>query len=353
MNNLTTNRNLQVHLTKEKHLFISVAGIDGIEYDKNVSFYLNLLEIIQDNQEVSSYSKLLMKKGFDIDLDDLYDLLQQWLDLNILKKENDCSQKLIDLGFEKYDRQIKNFGTLPNLTEQDGIAFQQKISTSTIGVLGVGGVGSYIVQGLASIGIGELKIVDGDIVELSNTSRQILYREHDIGKSKVSVAKEQVALISPKTKVDILNVFVNNKNMDEVSRFFEDIDFLILSADTPRGEIEYITDRIATKNQLPWITFAPFGFSKIFLGPLIVPNETKTLKDLIPQDTFIENNELVKKINENFYPTIMDPYNGMAAKMALVEVIKFITGYGDVSVINKRILIDTNTWEIEHYDLEN
>lgn len=135
MNNLTTNRNLQVHLTKEKHLFISVAGIDGIEYDKNVSFYLNLLEIIQDNQEVSSYSKLLMKKGFDIDLDDLYDLLQQWLDLNILKKENDCSQKLIDLGFEKYDRQIKNFGTLPNLTEQDGIAFQQKISTSTIGVL--------------------------------------------------------------------------------------------------------------------------------------------------------------------------------------------------------------------------
>lgn len=43
----------------------------------------------------------------------------------------------------------------------------------------------------------------------------------------------------------------------------------------------------------------------------------------------------------------------MAAKMALVEVIKFITGYGDVSVINKRILIDTNTWEIEHYDLEN
>ena len=86
--------------------------------------------------------------------------------MNILKKENDCSQKLIDLGFEKYDRQIKNFGTLPNLTEQDGIAFQQKISTSTIGVLGVGGVGSYIVQGLASIGIGELKIVDGDIVEL-------------------------------------------------------------------------------------------------------------------------------------------------------------------------------------------
>ena len=46
MNNLTTNRNLQVHLTKEKHLFISVAVIDGIEYDKKVSFYLNLLEII-------------------------------------------------------------------------------------------------------------------------------------------------------------------------------------------------------------------------------------------------------------------------------------------------------------------
>ncbi|GAX48215.1 HesA/MoeB/ThiF family protein [Pseudolactococcus reticulitermitis] len=353
MKNLMTNKNLQVHLTKEEHLFISVVGTDGIEYKDNIDFYLNLLKIVQITPEVSNYQKLLRENGFDIDLDDLNDLLQLWLDLNILKLQEDCEKKLVDLNFEKYDRQIKNFGTLPGLTEQDGIEFQKKISASSIGVLGIGGVGSYIVQGLASMGIGKLKIVDGDIIELSNTSRQILYREHDIGKSKVLVAKEQVALISPKTEVEVLNTFIDYANIDEVSLFFEGIDFLILAADTPRGEIEYITDRLAVRNQVPWLTFAPFGFSKIFLGPLIIPNKTKTLKELIPQNNFIENSKLIKEINDNFYSTIMDPYNGMAAKMALIEVVKFITGYGNVSVINKRILIDTSTWEIEHYDLEN
>lgn len=293
----------------------------------------------------------LQNTGYLIDEEDLKELLESWKSHNILKDYEEIDEQINELAYEKYDRQIKNFGTLPGLSQSDGVKFQKILSGTTVGLIGVGGVGSYIAHGLSLMGIGGLKLVEGDIIELSNTSRQILYHEHAVGRKKVEVAKEQLQISAPKTSVKTLDTFVNRDNLDEVSDFLSDVDFIVLAADTPRGEIEYITDEIAYKNNTPWLTFAPFNFSKVFIGPLIIPNKTKRLHELIPQTEFVADNVKVKEINERFFPTIMDPYNGIAAKMALIEIVKYITGYTQSSVIDKRILLDTATWEIEHYEL--
>ncbi len=292
-----------------------------------------------------------LEKGFLIDNDELENLLLYWKKMNIIKSEEaEIDQIIKNKNYQKYDRQIKNFATLPNLTAMNGIKYQDKLADCTITIVGIGGVGSYVAYGLAAIGIKQLNLIEGDIVELSNTSRQILYLEKDIGFPKINIAEKKLLEISSSIKINKFNEFVSKDNLDQIVQFVGESDLIIQCADTPRDSIEYLIDEISEKSNVPWLTFAPYAFSKIFLGPLIIPNVTRTLSEMIPNISK-NNSSVVKRINNNFSPTIMDPYNGIAAKMALIEVVKFITGYTKSSVIDQRIVLDTETWEIEKYDL--
>lgn len=347
----TLNYSFTCHLTENKNLFISVAGTSEIEYINDVDFYLNVIDLLKHGIPIKEFKTNLEKNGFLVEQDDLNDLINFWLEKNIIKpREDDLDNLIRKKKYEKYDRQIKNFATLPNMTGMDGIEFQDKFDDSTIAIIGAGGVGSYVLYGLAAMGFGKLKIVEGDIIELSNTSRQILYSEKEIGKKKAYVAQNKLSEIGSNITVEVLDIFLTSSTLEEVCDFIDGSDFIIQCADTPRDSIEYLVDDISGRLNIPWLTFAPFGFSKIFLGPLIVPGKTKSLKELIPNIS-LNNNEQISELNQNFTPTIMDPYNGIASKMALIEVIKYILGYKESSVINKRIVLDTEKWEIEKYDL--
>lgn len=73
-------------------------------------------------------------------------------------------------------------------------------------MLGMGGWGTWCSLQLALIGVGTLRIVDGDVVELSNLNRQVLYTEDDIGKSKVDSAENGIYRHNKYTKIEnILN----------------------------------------------------------------------------------------------------------------------------------------------------
>lgn len=347
---LITNISLSCHKTNNGNLFISVAGKDAIEYEENPDFYLEVLYLFDGTRNSEEIIRELESQGYIISEEDFNELTTDWLHLNILKEKDDAEELIFKEEYLKYDRQIRNFGILPGLTIKDGVEYQKKLENTSVGILGVGGVGSYIAYGLAAIGIGKLKLVDGDIVELSNTSRQILYNEEDINKEKIMVAAEKLKLVNKKTEIETKNLFVSSNNLNELDNFFKDVDFIVQCADTPRGEIEYLVDDVACNNNIPWITFAPFSFSKISLGPIIIPGETKSLKEQIPPAIFNMDSK-VERINERFSPTIMDPYNGMAAKMASIEIVKFLTGYRKSQIINKRLVLDTDTWEVNFYEL--
>lgn len=61
----------------------------------------------------------------------------------------------------------------------------------------------------------------------------------------------------------------------------------------------------------------------------------------------VKNDCRTEIINENFIASIIDPFNGIAAKMASIEILKYITGYHMNSIEQKRILLDTDDWIIE------
>jgi molybdopterin/thiamine biosynthesis adenylyltransferase len=106
---------------------------------------------------------------------------------------------------ERYDRQIRLFQDLCDegaSADRHGIDLQRRLRESTAVVCGLGGLGSWLVQGLAVAGVGTIRVCDFDRVEASNLGRQILYATQDVGRLKTEAAVERVAAINPYVRVE-------------------------------------------------------------------------------------------------------------------------------------------------------
>ena len=98
---------------------------------------------------------------------------------------------------------------------QIGIEGQQKLDDAHVLIIGLGGLGSPAALYLATAGIGQLTLVDDDIVELSNLQRQIIHREKNIGESKVASAKSNLLAINPKIKINTIDQRLNATSLAE------------------------------------------------------------------------------------------------------------------------------------------
>lgn len=114
---------------------------------------------------------------------------------------------------------------------------QDKLKKSKVIVFGVGGVGSYVVEGLARAGIGHVVIVDNDTVSESNINRQLIALHSTIGKNKVDVVKERVLDINPNAIVESYKEFVMPDSQDF---FDETFDYVIDAIDTVTAKINII-----------------------------------------------------------------------------------------------------------------
>ena len=86
-----------------------------------------------------------------------------------------------------------------------------KIARKHITIVGVGGVGGYVVEGLVRSGIGHIIIIDGDVVDVSNINRQIIALHSTIGESKVEVLKKRILDINPNCQVESISNFLTKE----------------------------------------------------------------------------------------------------------------------------------------------
>src|SRR3989344_2264763 len=77
-----------------------------------------------------------------------------------------------------------------------------KLKEASVTIVGIGALGSAVLDMLARSGIGKIKIIDRDIVELNNLQRQSLFTEEDLGKPKVDAAKEKILKINSDIKIE-------------------------------------------------------------------------------------------------------------------------------------------------------
>lgn len=147
----------------------------------------------------------------------------------------------------------------------------KKLINSKVIVFGVGGVGSYVVESLVRSGIGNISIVDFDVVDITNINRQIIALQSTIGKKKVEVMKERILNINPNINVTIYDTFVSYETIDNFN--MADYDYVIDCIDNVTGKLLIIENCI--KNNIKVISSLGTA-NKLDPSKLILTDISKT-----------------------------------------------------------------------------
>jgi molybdopterin-synthase adenylyltransferase len=134
-----------------------------------------------------------------------------------------------------YDRNVRAFG--------DG---QKVLQSMTVGIVGLGGMGSLVAQKLAHLGIGKLKLIDFDQLDITNLNRVVGATRADVGKPKVEVAKNYLATIAPDAKIEAI---LGSILKEDIARQLLDCDFVFSCTDSHGSR--------AVLNQLAYQYFIP------------------------------------------------------------------------------------------------
>ena len=114
-----------------------------------------------------------------------------------------------------------------------------KLKKSRVAVFGVGGVGGYVVESLARVGIGAIDLIDNDKVNITNINRQIIATHNTIGQYKVDLAKQRLNEINSETKVLAHKIFFNEETVNGID--FTQFDYVVDAIDTVTSKILLIT----------------------------------------------------------------------------------------------------------------
>ena len=225
--------------------------------------------------------------------------------------------KLSDKEIERYSRQI--------VLDEIGFEGQQKLKNSIVTVVGIGGLGSPITQQLVAMGIGRIRIIDRDVVEISNLHRQVLYGDDDIGLSKAEAAYYRLKKINPQVNIEPLTLSINDDTVDKV---VTGSDVVVDGLDSVSAR--YIINRACVRLKVPYI----FGSAIVTTGSAttIIPNKTACLECFQPS---LKDEEMPKCGTEGVHPSILTTISSVQVS----ETIRIITGK-EPNLANKLFLAD-------------
>lgn len=187
------------------------------------------------------------------------------------------------------EKQLK-FSRLEKVIGSDNL---NNLNNKTVLVLGVGGVGGYVVESLARSNIGTLIIVDYDKVEESNINRQIIALNSTIGKSKVDVLEARIKDINSGCKVIKIDKFIDNNNYLEL--FDNHIDYFVDACDTVL--VKKLVIKECLKRNIPFISSMGTG-NKLDPSKLEIIDIRKTVNDPLARilRKFVKDEKINKKV---------------------------------------------------------
>ncbi|MBT0731655.1 HesA/MoeB/ThiF family protein [Rosenbergiella nectarea] len=226
---------------------------------------------------------------------------------------------------------------------------QRKIESSSVTIIGCGGIGTNLAYYLSTSGVGSITLVDDDVVEVSNLTRQVLFSESDIGLDKAEVVKREILKRNSEVKVSVKRMEITSKDsLSELDR----TDLYIVSADSPFQLMDWINQYCVDNHQ----AYVNIGYVNDIsvIGPFYIPNKTSCYKcaDITPgHDKKGEIDDLCREINKNFKAATFPGVNGVAASYAFNDVIKYLGGFGDILSANKRVGIHSSKCNFEFQNI--
>lgn len=211
---------------------------------------------------------------------------------------------------QRYQRQIMLSGF--------GEAAQEKLKKARVFIGGVGGLGSPAALYLAAAGIGTLRFVDADAVELSNLNRQVLHWTRDIGKNKVDSAREKLAALNPEIRLEAIHEKITEEN---VVSLVSGCDVVVDAMDNLHTR--YLLNETAISLNLPYFHGAVYGLEGRAMT--ILPGKTACLMCIY------QGVSISQKV------PVIGTTPGVIGCIQATEVIKYLTGTGQL--LTGRLLI--------------
>jgi len=202
---------------------------------------------------------------------------------------------------DKEKRKFRNQISLDGI----GVKGQELIKAAKVLVIGAGSLGAGILQNLSATGIGEIGIIDYQVIKEDRISSQTLYGEKDIGKLKSIVVKERLENIYPSTKYEIHNILLGKNNIIE---FLKVYDIIIDASNLP--DTHYLIVGACSELHKTWI-FSGYTSNTGFITVLNFRDKT---------NANLEN--IINKLSENYYA--LSTLTVMLSSIVVNEAIKII-----------------------------
>ena len=213
---------------------------------------------------------------------------------------------------ERYDRQIM----IKGLGEEG----QEKLKRAKVFIAGAGGLGSPVSIYLTAVGVGTIRVVDHQRVELSNLNRQVLHWDEDIGKRKIDSALEKLGRLNQSVKLEATEETITEAN---VSQLVAGFDLIVDAMDNLPAR--YILNKAALERNIPFFHGAVYGFEGRAMT--IIPGQTACLRCLyrgvVPREKF----------------PVIGVTPAVIGCIQATEVIKYIVGIGEL-LTNRLLTFD-------------
>lgn len=185
---------------------------------------------------------------------------------------------------------------------------QEKLKSSKVLIVGIGGLGCASALYLTAAGIGKLRLCDGDKVQERDLNRQVLYGQESVGKLKVNEARKKLVLLNPEVEFEIIPEFLDSQNADELTK---GCDLIVDGLDN--NESRFILNWQSVKKRRPIVYGAVQGWEG-FVG-LFHPPETACIACILPKES----------IGSDVIP-VPGVSPGIVGVLQASEVLKFLMG---------------------------
>jgi len=227
---------------------------------------------------------------------------------------------------DRYSRQI--------MLEEIGYQGQLKLRNAKVCVVGVGGLGNPVTIRLVAMGVGKLRIVDRDVIELSNLHRQTMFDDSDVGQVKVEVAAKKLQKLNPDVTVEALPVSVNDYTALDV---VDGCDVVIDALDSVNAR--YSLNKACVEKNIPFVTGAAVATQgQVFT---ILPKKSACYFCRFP-GTLDEDSMPTCSI-EGVHPSILSIVGGIE----VAEAVRIIVGKKPI-LLDHQLSIDLDNLTFEH-----
>ena len=221
---------------------------------------------------------------------------------------------------ERFSRQL----VLKNI----GPKGQKKILSSKILIVGVGGLGCPAAENLVRAGVGNLGLIDDDIINLSNIHRQSLFSSKDVKKTKVSIAAKKLKEINPITKIKTYKSRLNEKNIENIIKNYE-----IIIDGSDNFKTKFLINDFCIKFKKRLITGAISKFDGHIFTFDFKDRKTASLKN------FYQENEISDDILNCEFEGVLGTTASIVGAMQANEALKMIIQIGH-NLKNQILIID-------------